>query len=164
MIALSIILFCYRPQTKLREGYVFTCVCDFVHRGVVSQHALQGSRPKPREEVEGSGGCLQAHTRRGVSLHALRQTLLADGYCCGRYASYWNTYLLLISYYWHNITKQLICLTYIMKFTPNHEIDNPNLRCTLYRSGTVNSNTVNSKFHLNRSFFEIFARFLSFHV
>ena len=23
----------YRPQTKLREGYVFTCVCDSVHRG-----------------------------------------------------------------------------------------------------------------------------------
>ena len=34
----------------------------------------------------------------------------------------------------------------------------------LYRSDTVNSNTVNSKFHLIRSFFEIFARFLSFHV
>ena len=34
----------------------------------------------------------------------------------------------------------------------------------IYRSGTVNSNTVNSKFHLIRSFFEIFARFLSFHV
>ena len=34
----------------------------------------------------------------------------------------------------------------------------------IYRSGTVNSNTVNSKFHLIRSFFEIFARFLLFHV
>ena len=33
-----------------------------------------------------------------------------------------------------------------------------------YRSGTVNSNTVNSKFHLIQSFFDIFARFLSFHV
>ena len=33
-----------------------------------------------------------------------------------------------------------------------------------YRSGTVNSNTVNSKFHLIGSFFEIFAKFLSFHV
>ena len=33
-----------------------------------------------------------------------------------------------------------------------------------YRSGTVNSNTVNSKFHLIRSFSQIFARFLSFHV
>ena len=34
----------------------------------------------------------------------------------------------------------------------------------IYRSGTLNSNTVNSKFHLIRSFFEIFARFLSFCV
>ena len=34
----------------------------------------------------------------------------------------------------------------------------------IYRSGTVNSNTVNSKFHLIRSFCEIFARFLLFHV
>ena len=34
----------------------------------------------------------------------------------------------------------------------------------MYRSGTVNSNTVNSKFHLIRSFFEIFAKLLPFHV
>ena len=33
-----------------------------------------------------------------------------------------------------------------------------------YRSGTLNSNMVNSKFHLIRSFFEILARILSFHV
>ena len=33
-----------------------------------------------------------------------------------------------------------------------------------YRSGTANSNTVNSKFHLIRSFNQDFARFLSFHV
>ena len=63
--------------TKLGQGYVFTSVCDSVHRGrVVSQHALQQgggipaciacgipaclaavgvSRPTPRGEVEGSG-------------------------------------------------------------------------------------------------------------
>ena len=35
---------------------------------------------------------------------------------------------------------------------------------SIYRSGTFNSNTVNSKFHLIRSFFEILARILSFHV
>ena len=34
----------------------------------------------------------------------------------------------------------------------------------VYRSGTLNSNTVNSKFHLIRSFFEILATILSFHV
>ena len=33
-----------------------------------------------------------------------------------------------------------------------------------YRSGTLNSNKVNSKFHLIRSFFQILARILSFHV
>ena len=33
-----------------------------------------------------------------------------------------------------------------------------------YRSGTVNSNTVNSKYRLIWSFFKIFARFPSFHV
>ena len=33
-----------------------------------------------------------------------------------------------------------------------------------YRSEMVNSNMVNSKFHLIQSFFEIFAKFLSFHV
>ena len=38
------------------------------------------------------------------------------------------------------------------------------LKVKPYRSGTVNSNTVNSKFHLILSFCEIFARFLSFHV
>ena len=35
----------YRPQTKLREGYVFTGVCDFVHRG----------------GVHGCGGCAWLH-------------------------------------------------------------------------------------------------------
>ena len=86
------------PATKLGQGYVFKHVCDSVHRGwypsmhcrwypsmpcsrspggVVSQHALQVSRPTPRAEVEGSSqgrspgphqgvGVLQAHTQ-GVS-------------------------------------------------------------------------------------------------
>ena len=35
---------------------------------------------------------------------------------------------------------------------------------TVYRSGTANSNTVNSKFHLIRSLDQDFARLLSFHV
>ena len=57
MIALSIILFCYRPQMKLWEGYIFTAVCDSVHRGVVSQHSLQVSRPTP---WPGGGLCTEA--------------------------------------------------------------------------------------------------------
>ena len=39
-----------------------------------------------------------------------------------------------------------------------------NIILTIYRSATLNSNTVNSKYHLIQSFFEIFARFLSLHV
>ena len=35
---------------------------------------------------------------------------------------------------------------------------------SIYRSGTVNLNTVNSKFHLIRSYCEYLVRFLSFHV
>ena len=87
--------------------------------GVVSQHALQVSRPTPGGEVEGSclggspgphpgeswgvwpGGSPGPHqgglsrpTPRGVSQNALRQTPpRADGYCCRRYTSYWNVYL-----------------------------------------------------------------------
>ena len=46
------------PATKLGQGYVFTRVCDSVHRGV--------SRPTPMGEVEGSDqGGLQTHTQGG---------------------------------------------------------------------------------------------------
>ena len=85
---------------------------------MVSQHALQVSRPIPRVEVEGDlagGGVsrpttkgeverdlalggLQAHTQGGTLLQG--GSLLPggcgdppDGYCCGRYASYWNAFL-----------------------------------------------------------------------
>ena len=83
------------PANKVCEGYVFTCVCHSEHGGysnmpcrypgggVVSQHALQVSRPTPKEEAEGSGlgggrECLQAHIQwrspgphpRGVGIPA----------------------------------------------------------------------------------------------
>ena len=71
---------CYRPQTKLRKGYVFTGVCDSVHRGRVSKHALQVVSQHTLQ-VSGGGECIptclagfQAHTQgeleclaRGVS-------------------------------------------------------------------------------------------------
>ena len=57
--------------------------------------------PIPKGEVGGSCGgvCPGPHLGGaqawgGVSQHALRQTPPADGYCCGRYASYWNAFLL----------------------------------------------------------------------
>ena len=56
---------------------------------------------------------------------------------------------------WNVRTNEIVHFSWLLRFFilfQNH------------RSGTVNSNTVYSKFHLIRSFFEIFARFLLFHV
>ena len=70
----------------------------------------------------------------------------------GQWVTWWNYHYLICEYvilcYWWNSFFDHIWHSRVMP----------------YRSGTVNSNTVNSKFHLIRSFFEIFARFLSFHV
>ena len=59
---------------------------------------LPGGVSRPTLEGGGSpgphlGGVSKPH-QRGVSQHALRQTPLPDGYYCGRYASYWNAFLL----------------------------------------------------------------------
>ena len=53
------------------------------------------SGPTPRGEVGGSGWGVSRPTPGGVSQHALRQTPHppADGYCYGRYTSYWNAFL-----------------------------------------------------------------------
>ena len=42
--------------------------------------------------------------------------------------------------------------------------DSSKIQKHVYRSGTVNSNTVNSKFHLIQSYCDYLARILSFHV
>ena len=41
-----------------------------------------------------AGGRSPGPHQGGVSQHALRQTPPPDGYCCRRYASYWNAFLL----------------------------------------------------------------------
>ena len=53
----------YYSELLLRTLSFYTCL-SFCPGGVVSQHALQVSRPTPRGEVEGSGqGGLQAYTQ-----------------------------------------------------------------------------------------------------
>ena len=96
---------CLSPATKLGQGYVFTHVCDSVHRGVVSRHALQVvsqhafqvSRPKPRGKLRDLAlGDLQIHSwgREYPSMHWGRPPPPhTHGYCCGRYASYSNAFL-----------------------------------------------------------------------
>ena len=79
---------CYHPQTK----FLHASVSHSVHRGwwYPSMHCgeLRGlawggvSRPTPRG--------VYRPTPEGVS----RPDPLADGYCCWRYASYWNAFLL----------------------------------------------------------------------
>ena len=55
--------------------------------GGLQAHTWEVSGPTP-------GGSPGRHPGEGVSQDALRQTPPpADGYCCGRYASYWNAFL-----------------------------------------------------------------------
>ena len=46
------------PATKLGQGYIFTGICDSVHRGVVSQHTLQ--------QVSRGWGCIPACIAGGI--------------------------------------------------------------------------------------------------
>ena len=73
----------YRPQTKLREGNVFTPVCDPVHTGGVS---VQGGLCSG-VSVWGlyPGGSLS----RGGSLSGRPPRTVKSG----QYASYWNAFL-----------------------------------------------------------------------
>ena len=113
--------------TKLRQGNIFTPVC-FCSRGgecLGPGRRLGGlaggvSGPRPKGEVGGSGRGVSRPTARvgwGVSKHALRQTPPPpeDGYCCGRYASYWNAFFIIneiefmakIKINWFSISKYL---------------------------------------------------------
>ena len=76
-----------QPTTKLGQGYVFTRVCDSVHRGI-------GLCPAGGVSVWGS------------LCHGDPPTVMS-----GRYASYWNAFLLLNT----NIStdKLLLCLTFL---------------------------------------------------
>ena len=97
----------------------YTCL-QFYSGGVLSQHALQVTRPTarwslrglarstPRGKVEGSGWGVSRPTPRGVPgptpggfqvhmggcIPACTETdPPADGYCCRQYAFYWNAFL-----------------------------------------------------------------------
>ena len=77
----------YRPQTKLRQGYVFTGVCDSVNSGVVpGPRGVLGPGGVPGPGVPGPGGM-------GACTPGVPGGDPPDGYCCGRYASYWNAFL-----------------------------------------------------------------------
>ena len=104
-------LLCYRPQTKLRKGNVFTSVCqEFCPQWGVSQHVLgrgvcisvsTGRRcvadipwayTHPRQTPSPWAHPLDTH--KPLGRHPQVGTPWADtssdGHCSGRYASYWN--------------------------------------------------------------------------
>ena len=110
----------YRPRRLC-----FTHVCLFhggggrgvsrpIPRGDVEGSGLGGSPVHTQGDIEGSdlggvsrptpkgvsrftpGGGLQAHTWGGIpACTEADPPTPADGYCCGRYASYWNAFLLI---------------------------------------------------------------------
>ena len=63
--------------------------------GSPGAHPLGGSPgPQPGGSPDPQpGGPPGPHPGECVSQHALRQTLPADGYCCGWYAFFWNAFL-----------------------------------------------------------------------
>ena len=73
--------------------------CPDPHPGVETH--TKGSRPTPRGPDQNPG--VQTHTQGGVQAQARgwitacsqADTSPADGYCCGRYASYPNAFLLI---------------------------------------------------------------------
>ena len=78
------------PSTKLGQGYVFTRVCDSVHRnGGVSRPTPRGeveesgrggvSRPTPQGVVEGSGRGVSRPTHRGGRLRGLTRGVSSGG-------------------------------------------------------------------------------------
>ena len=67
----------YRPLTKLRKGNVFTPVCQsFCSQGGVCLSACWDTHPPGQTHPPVPSACWDRL-----------------GYCCGRYASYWNAFL-----------------------------------------------------------------------
>ena len=144
-------LHCYRPQRSWGK-VMFLHVSVILFTGGFSRPTprgrlrdLTGGYQGPHPGGPGPGrGCVPACTETDPPFPR-------DSYWCGWFASYWNAFLLPFTIgAFYGCTHQFSSGVFFCK--------------KYYRSGTVNSNTVNSKFHLIWSFFEISARILSFHV
>ena len=98
----------YRPQRSC-EGYVFTGVC--LSTGGVTVGCLVRGVPGP-------GGCLVGGSASAGWGGGWYPTCTEadppgrDGYCCGRYASYWNAFLFLLLFL-H------LCSCFLCKFLAN---------------------------------------------
>ena len=110
----------YRPQRSCGQGYVFTCMCDSVHRGIMGvsgqgelplagRTPLGKETPPCRENPRWQGDTPQArrHPLARRPPQARRPPRQGDPpgrenpppairSMSGRYASYWNAFLLII--------------------------------------------------------------------
>ena len=83
------------PTTKLGQSNIFIGICDSVQKGVGVRSGggvvcLVWGVPGPGRGVSGLRGCAWS---RGVPAPRGVWRPPRDGYCCGRYASYWNAFL-----------------------------------------------------------------------
>ena len=103
----------YQPQRSCGQGYVFTCVCDSVHRpqgGFSKQDpppppptpaGRNGPLPRTRQTPPGPGRHPPGpsrHPQDQADTPQTRQTPPGEEDCSmrsmsGRYASYWNAFL-----------------------------------------------------------------------
>ena len=107
--------------TKLRQGYVFTGVCDSVHREGVCIPACTGAdtsqvdtpgadSPPPGQTPPWADTLLGRHFLPSScrDTHPPVQCMLGytlpGGHCSGRYASYWNAFLFILF-----LLKTFIC-------------------------------------------------------
>ena len=95
----------YRPRRSC-EGYVFTPVCLSTGRSA-SVHA--GIPPPPEQTPPEQTLPDQAPAPR------------ADGYCCGRYTSYWNAFLFRIMYIFA-LLDLVSCIKVLSVFTFRHNL------------------------------------------
>ena len=79
----------YRPQRSC-EGYVFTGVCLSTGEVGVSASVHAGTPPPPEQTPPRSRHTAPEQTPPGAD------TPPRYGHCCGRYASYWNAFLLIV--------------------------------------------------------------------
>ena len=107
LLAIVCLQTCYRPQRSCGQGYVFTRVCDSVHRGGVSrQGEPPGQGEPPPDQADPPGRENPPRPGRtppgrenppGPGRPPPPPPLEADSRIwstSGRYASYWNAFLL----------------------------------------------------------------------
>ena len=127
---------CYRPQTKLWKGNVFTSVCQEFYPREVYSSMHWADTPNPQTDTPladtppGRHLLLWADTPLGRHPHP-------DGHCSGRYASYWFQFVEYIvimmnrntltifhcqfsvhSTVWNPVVTQLNCFTLRNCFSP----------------------------------------------